>query len=148
MLNAALLDRLMPPSRRALAAEFVRFGAVGTAGFMVDSLVLLLVLGMGAGLYGGRLISYIAAATTTFALNRAWTFRSAQRTTGGAATGRQWLLFLLVNLLGFAANYGTYAVLVTHLPLAAAYPVLGVAVGALAGMGSNFFLSRRYVFRR
>ena len=54
--------------------------------------------------------------------------------------------FLLVNLSGFALNYGTYALLVANVPAVAAYPVLGVAAGALVGMVGNFLLSRRYVF--
>jgi putative flippase GtrA len=55
--------------------------------------------------------------------------------------------FLAVNLLGFACNYGTYALLVAGMPFVAANPVLGVAAGSLAGMVGNFVLSRRYVFR-
>ena len=51
-----------------------------------------------------------------------------------------------MNLVGFALNYGTYALLLSNMPLVAAHPVLGVAAGALAGMGGNFALSRRFVF--
>lgn len=142
MPSAVPWNRLPPPPRRALAAEFLRFGAVGVAGLVVDTAVLLLALAAGAGLYGGRVLSYLAAATTTWALNRAWTFRAM----GRAPAGRQWALFLAVNLLGFAVNYGTYALMVANLPLVAAHPVLGVAAGALAGMAGNFLLSRRYVF--
>lgn len=131
---------------RALAAEMLRFGLVGAAGFLVDTAVLYTAMAAGAGLYGGRILSYVAAATATWALNRAWTFRAAGRPAGRGALGRQWALFLLVNLVGFAANYGTYALLVANLPLVAAHPVIGVAAGALAGMGGNFILSRRYVF--
>lgn len=141
------LDRLLPARHRALAAEFLRFGVVGTAGFVVDTAVLYAALALGAGLYGGRVLSYLAAATCTWALNRAWTFRRAARTGGRAAMGRQWALFVAVNLVGFAANYGTYALLVANVPLVAADPVYGVAAGAIAGMGGNFLLSRRYVFR-
>lgn len=129
-------------SRYALLAEFLRFGVVGTAGFVVDTAVLYGALSAGAGLYAGRVVSYLAAATATWALNRAWTFRSA----GRGAAGRQWALFLLVNLVGFAVNYTTYALLVANLPLVAAHPVLGVAAGSLAGMTGNFVLSRRFVF--
>jgi len=84
----------------------------------------------------------VAAATTTWGLNRAWTFRGQ----GGGPAVRQWALFLLVNLVGFACNYGTYATLVALVPLAAQHPVIGVAAGSLAGMAGNFLLSRRYVF--
>jgi putative flippase GtrA len=143
----ATLDRMLPPRRRALAAEFLRFGVVGSAGFVVDTAVLYSALAAGAGLYGGRILSYVAAATATWAMNRAWTFREARNRPGGAALSRQWALFLAVNLVGFLVNYGTYALMVGNFPLAAAHPVLAVAAGALAGMGGNFLLSRRYVFR-
>ena len=132
----------IPTPSRALVAEFLRFGIVGTAGFVVDTAVLYGSLWAGAGLYGGRVVSYVAAATATWALNRAWTFRTA----GRAAAGRQWALFLLVNLAGFAVNYTTYALLVAHVAPVAAHPVLGVAAGSLAGMAGNFVLSRRFVF--
>jgi putative flippase GtrA len=144
MLLAHARDRLLTPGHQRVVIEFLRFGVVGTAGFIVDTAGLYGALALGAGLYAGRVASYIAAATTTWALNRIWTFRSADQQ---GALGRQWALFLLVNLVGFAVNYGTYALLVGQVPFVAAHPILGVAAGSLAGMGGNFILSRRYVFR-
>ncbi|WP_424136507.1 GtrA family protein [Roseomonas chloroacetimidivorans] len=141
-----LVDALLPPARRALAVQFLRFGVVGTAGFVVDTAVLYGLLAIGGGLYSGRILSYVAAATATWALNRIWTFRTAQGPDGRAGLGRQWLIFLAVNLVGFALNYSTYVLMVANLPLAAADPILGVAAGALVGMTGNFLLSRRYVF--
>jgi hypothetical protein len=44
-------------------------------------------------------------------------------------------------------NRGTYALLVTFVAIAAEQPVLAVAAGSIAGMGVNFVLSRRMVFR-
>lgn len=121
----------------------LRFGIVGSIGFVVDTVTLYAALWLGAGLYGGRALSYLAAASGNWALNRAWTFREASRD----RPARQWALFLLVNLAGFAVNYGTYAVLVATLPLVARHPVLGVAAGSLAGMAGNFLLNRQIVFR-
>jgi putative flippase GtrA len=129
---------------RKMIEQFLRFGVVGTVGFVVDSAVLLGMLALGLGPYGGRIVSYLAAASTTFALNRAWTFRAANR---DAPVAAQWGRFVLLNLVGFAANYGTYAALIATTPLVAAQPVLGVAAGSLAGMFINFALSRRFVFR-
>jgi len=54
---------------------------------------------------------------------------------------------MLTNTVGFILNRGTYAALVTVSALCAAQPVLAVAAGAIAGMGVNFTLSRRVVFR-
>ncbi len=129
---------------RKIFEQFLRFGVVGTVGFLVDSAVLLSMMALGLGPYGGRVVSYLAAASTTFALNRAWTFRGAGREQPVTA---QWGRFVLLNLVGFAVNYGTYAALVATSPLVAEYPVLGVAAGSVAGMFINFGLSRRFVFR-
>lgn len=136
-LHSAMFDRF------PIMLQFLRFGVVGTMGFVVDAAVLTAMLALGLGPYGGRVVSYLAAASATFALNRAWTFRSAAR----APVARQWGVFLALNLLGFAANYGTYAALIATSPLVAAHPVLGVAAGSLAGMFINFALSRRFVFK-
>ena len=47
--------------------QFARFAAVGVIGFVVDSAVLYLCLHVaGLGLYGGRVVSYLVAATTTW----------------------------------------------------------------------------------
>ncbi|MCQ4160762.1 GtrA family protein [Roseomonas sp. GC11] len=131
-----------PAPSAAFLGQLLRFAVVGGSGVVVDAAVLHLALGLGAGLYGGRVLSYLVAASSNWALNRAWTFRAAPP----RPAGRQWLMFLLVNLLGFAVNYGTYAALVALWPLAAAWPALAVAAGALAGMAGNFLLSRRLVF--
>jgi putative flippase GtrA len=120
----------------------LRFGVVGVVGFVVDAAVLTAAITLGLGPWLGRALSYLVAATTTFALNRAWTFRGAAR----AQPVWQWATFLLVNLVGFAFNYGTYAALIELIPIVAANPVLGVAAGSLAGMVGNFVLSRRFVF--
>ncbi|MDB5413078.1 MAG: GtrA family protein [Rubritepida sp.] len=125
--------------------QFLRFGVVGTVGFLVDAAVLTALLWAGFGPYGGRVVSYLAAASTTFALNRAWTFRTASR---DAPVAAQWGRFVALNMVGFVANYGTYAALIAGNAVVARYPVVGVAAGSFAGMFINFGLSRRYVFKQ
>jgi putative flippase GtrA len=136
------LDRLIGPARRRMLLQFLKFGVVGTIGFVVDTAVLYAGLALGLGLYLGRAVSYVVAATTNWAINRAWTFRGE----GDGPALRQWAAFLAVNLVGFAFNYGTYAALVGFVPLVAEHPVIGVAAGSIAGLASNFLLSRRFVF--
>ena len=139
----ARIEGMIGAARFSVLMEFLRFGVVGTIGFVVDTAVLYAGLAFGLGLYGGRAVSYLVAATTTWALNRLWTFRGR----GEGPAHQQWALFLLVNLIGFAMNYGTYAALIVFVPMVAAHPVLGVAAGAIAGMFGNFVLSRQLVFR-
>jgi len=130
------------PGRRIVAEQFLRFGAVGVLGLMVDTAT---VYGLrpALGLYGGGVAGYLTAASCNWALNRIWTFRGR----GSGSAQRQWALFLIANLAGFVLNRGTYAVLVTFVPIAAEQPVIAIAAGAVAGLFMNFSLSRRVVFR-
>ena len=125
--------------------QFVRFAFVGTIGFVVDVTVLYLGMSVGGlGLYSGRLLSYLVAATTTWYLNRRITFAGADDT----MPLRQWFRFVLTNGFGGLVNYGAYSAIVAYggaLPLA---PLLGVAAGSIAGLVFNFFASRSLVFRR
>ncbi len=45
-------------------------------------------------------------------------------------------------------NYGTYALMVSTLSLAATYPYLGVAAGSIAGLVLNFTVPDFLVFQR
>lgn len=134
----------MRPRLTELVSQFLRFGLVGTAGFVVDVTVLYFVLyAAHTGPYVGRAISYLAAATSTWYLNRRITFANRR----SAAYGREWLKFVVLNGIGGILNYATYTVVVHYLgssvPLA---PAAGVALGSLAGMLVNFAVSRHFVF--
>jgi putative flippase GtrA len=119
------------------------FGAIGIFGFIVDTAVLyLLVFGFGVGLYVSRIFSYIAAASTTWSLNRRYTFA----TYSGTNRAREWLRFLFFNLGGGIVNYGVYAALIATTDTVAQTPALGVAVGSIAGMFVNYTLSHTFVF--
>src|SRR3954463_11526564 len=136
------LRRLMPsvpPAQLILAIQFIRFGVVG---FLVDTAT---VYGLrhALGLYGAGLVAYVTAASSNWLLNRIWTFRGH----GTGSARRQWARFMVTNLFGFVLNRGTYAALVTFLPIAAEQPVIAIAAGAIAGLFVNFNLSRRLVFR-
>ena len=140
---ARRLSTLMTPERRLLVQQFARFGTVGVAGAVVD--ITTVYAAMAAlGLYLAGLLAYVAAVTTTWALNRAWTF--AGRGSGGLF--RQWLLFVAANGVGFVLNRGTFFVLVTLLPVCTQHPVIAILAGVSAGMFANFNLSRSVVFRQ
>ena len=133
---------LATPARIDTLVQFLMFGTVGTAGFLVDTATVYALRGW-LGLYGAGMVAYVVAATVTWILNRIWTFRGL----GGGPVHRQWARFLVVNLAGFALNRGTYALLVTFVPICAEQPVFATAAGAIAGMFVNFSLNRTMVFR-
>jgi putative flippase GtrA len=138
----ATLRRLATPGRLLVLTQFLRFGVVGTVGFIVDTAT---VYGLrhALGLYGAGMVAYVTGATGNWVLNRIWTFRGR----GGGPAHRQWAMFMVANLAGFVLNRGTYVALVTFFAAAADQPVIATAAGAVAGMFVNFSLSRRLVFR-
>ena len=97
--------------------------------------------------YSGRVFSFLVAATTTWALNRRFTFTGAGGRTDSGSPARQWLRFLGANALGGAVNYAVYAAIVTFTTLGAALPVLAVAPGSIAGLAFNFTISKFWVFK-
>lgn len=136
---ARLHDRHGP-----LFRQFLQFGVVGTVGFLVDNAFVYtahFVFGLGLILAG--LLSFFVAATGNWFLNRSWTFK-------GASTGRlhhEWLRYLGTNAIGFVLNRGVYIALIATTAICVAHPVLALAAGSVAGLGVNFVMSRRVVFR-
>ena len=128
---------------RALIAEMLRFGIVGTSGYVIGT-VLVYLMTPPLGKYAAGAVSFLIAASVNWAIHRAWTFRGRG---GDTALHRQWLTFLAANSLGFALNFATYAALRTWSPLCDAHPFLATAGGTAAGMGVNFVMSRQVVFR-
>lgn len=127
----------------ALIRQLFAFGVVGVLGFLVDAGTLYLARWLGIGLIIGRVVSYLTAATSTWALNRRYTFTS--REDHGPL--REWVLFMISQLAGAVFNLGLYGWLVTSSSVVAAQPVIGVAAGSLAGMLVNFFVAKKFVFK-
>lgn len=125
-------------------SKFFTFALIGVVGFVVDATVLYAVVHLlGLDLYSARVISYLFAATTTWALNRRYTFKDHH----DPRLLRQWLRFLAVNSVGGVINYAVYAISISVVPVVALYPVLGVALGSIAGLVANFNFSNLFVFR-
>jgi putative flippase GtrA len=131
-------------AKRPYVAQLARFATVGVVGLLVDTGVLLIYLRFVPGaFFTGRAVSYLCAATATWALNRWFTFA-----TPHPPSLREWGMFLLLNLSGGSINYLIYAALITSFTFAATYPAIAVFAGAVAGLGVNFTVSRRFVFAR
>ena len=122
--------------------QLSQFAFAGVIGYLVDTGVLLLVYPW-AGAYAGRFISFAAAVLATWLINRSLTFRN-QR--DGKPLHREFSLYFLSMLGGGAVNVFTYAGLVFFFNLSLSMLPVAVAVGSLAGMMVNFWLSKRFVF--
>ena len=113
--------------------QFLQFGVVGASGFAVNVAVVYLLRGA-VGLAWAGLIAYFVAATTNWALNRVWTFRSARRD----GLLRQWLMFL-------AAEYARLRVELRDVSRAnRSIPALRAAAGLCGGGGRGCRAVRQF----
>lgn len=139
----ALLDSLVTLlARLGFSEPFIRFGFVGVLGFVWDSGTVY-ALRPFINLYAAGTCGFLVAGTLNWLLNRLWTFRSIQH----APAHVQWTKFLASNSLGFVFNRGTFFLLITLSPMVAAHPIIGIASGSIVGLGFNYMLSKRFVFR-
>lgn len=121
---------------------FLRFCVVGVAGFLIDASALYAAAPL-LGWYAARVLSFLAAATGTWWLNRHYTFAT-ESNMGAKAKWRQYLGYLHLMMLGGIVNYLVYAATIVSVKVSAA-PIMGVALGSCAGLLVNF-LSARSLF--
>ncbi|WP_420846820.1 GtrA family protein [Microvirga tunisiensis] len=128
-----------------ISTQFLRFAAVGAAGFFVDAATLSVLLATGVNVYISRIFSFLCAVTFTWLYNRRYTFLSAAACRPSVG---EWGRFTLVSSSGGAVNMVLYVILVSWGDPFAQFPILALAIGSAAGLCLNFLGSRLFVFNR
>ncbi len=140
---------------KPLILKFVKFGIVGASGMVVDFGVLYLMRNV-AGLpdLWANTISFTAAATSNYFLNRIWTFRSHEK-----QVGVEYAKFLLVSVIGLGINNGvlllsslmwpelyngTISLLGKNIEIFYLFKLLAIAITTLW----NFFGNMLFTFRK
>lgn len=86
----------------SFVTKFFKFGVVGLSGMVVDFAVLILMRDVvGLPDLWANTVSFTAAASSNYFLNRVWTFRSHDR-----QVGVEYLKFLAVSVVGLGINNG------------------------------------------
>lgn len=119
------------------------FAFAGVVGLAVDVAVLTLVRET-VGVYLGRVLSFLAAATTTWLINRQLAFAGRKASVGWWS---EYVRYLGLMLAGGIVNYLTYSVLAWKFSQAPQWLALYVAIGSLAGMGVNYAGVARFLYR-
>lgn len=131
--------------RRLLEWRFFRFGVAGGVGFVVDAAVLTALVELaGMNPYVARIFSFYIAATSTWLVNRHYTF--GDRPSGRSLFG-EWLHYLSMMMVGGATNYAIYALSLSVSATVREYPALGVLIGTSVSMFVNFNTSKHLIFK-
>ena len=135
---------LVQAVERRVDPAFLRFGLVGTVGFVVHASVLHALVGLaGFNAYTGWLGGFSVAVTATWLLNRTFTFRQPSH----HGPWRQALVYLGVQGAGAAANFAAYAAAIALIPSLKQMLIIPLGVGACAGLCLTFLGSKHLAFR-
>jgi len=131
-----------------MVAEVIKFGAVGLVNTALDYAVLNVLLSIGP--LKAKIVSTVVATTSSYIMNRLWTWRRTERT----SLRREYILFFALNLVGLAIQLA---------PLYVAKYFMGFnesnglqdrlafnvanAVGIAIAMVFRFWAYRAFVFR-
>ncbi|MDT8437600.1 MAG: GtrA family protein [Wenzhouxiangellaceae bacterium] len=132
-------------------ATFFRFACVGGTISLIDAgLLYLLKDAPGFNIYSARVVSYGAAMSAGYLLNRYFTFRHLDR---ARVLWDELLRFFSVHAVGGVLNYAVFALVVLlggRLELGgwsqALLPLFAIWIGGLVGMTFNYLASRKLVF--
>jgi putative flippase GtrA len=129
-----------------LRREAGLFAIGGVLGLLVDAgTVQVLVMWGHWNPYLARLLSFLLAATATWAWNRRHTF--ADRASGRSAAA-EWLHWMALMGVGACVNYAIYAVLLMSFEPLHRWPALAAAAGSAVAALVNFSTARGLLFRR
>ncbi len=128
-----------------LGGSFFRYALVGTAGFLIDRLMLSAAMGLlGLNYFTGRLVSFSIAVMATWLLNRAFTFEGAR----SHPPLRQALVYVAVQVAGGVLNVGVYTLAIALAPVLKLHLLIPLAFGSAAGLCVTYLGARSLAFRR
>lgn len=124
-------------------SRFLRFGAVGAIGFVVDAGVLQGLVSLGWGPIEARTVAIPVAVLATWILNRTFTFPEAQEGPALPSLAR----YFAVSLAGASVNFLIYTALVLASGFLAAHPLLPLGIASCVALLVNYLGSKHFAFR-
>ena len=124
--------------------RFLEFSLVGLSGAFVNLAALTLLVWFSMPVRAAVAAAIFIAMLSNFILNRQFPFAYARE--------KQWLPqlfgFIAASSIGAGANYGTALLILHFWPLTLRFPQIAASVGILAGMASNYLMTRYVVFKK
>ncbi|MGN2244301.1 GtrA family protein [Frateuria sp. GZRR33] len=129
-----------------LRREAGLFAIGGVLGLLVDAGTVQALVGWGGwNPYLARALTFMLAATVTWAWNRRHTF--AHRASGRSPAA-EWLHWMALMGLGACVNYAIYAALLLSFDPLTRWPALAAAAGSAVAALVNFSTARGMLFRQ
>lgn len=129
---------------KRLGYQITSFAIIGVVGFCIDGSVLtVLSVGMGMNIFFSRFVSFSLASSSTWFLNRKYTFKQP----GNTSRSREYLRYIIIQVAGALLNLGIFTWLVAARPELRAFPIIPLGVGAGFALLFNFWGARILVYQ-
>jgi putative flippase GtrA len=123
--------------------RLLTFGFVGLAGAVVHMVAFEIVRRIaGTGNTGAWITSFFVAASSTWAMNRAFTFKDRQ----SSHRGGEWAAYVLVAGAGALAHFAVFWLATSFVGFFMRHPAMGIIPGSLASFVVTYFGASRLVF--
>lgn len=123
--------------------QFIKFGLVGTVGFIVDALILLLLVHkFSFSIESSRIFSFSGAVFVTWILNRKFTFSKIEDT----SKKKEYSLYLVIQTIGACLNYLIFISLVYYNIFFQDYLIVSLGIASLIAMFFNFYISKKFIY--
>jgi putative flippase GtrA len=123
--------------------RILTFGFVGLAGAVVHMVAFEIVRRIGAtGHSAAWVLSFFVAASSTWAMNRAFTFADRRNTRQSS----EWAAYVLVAGAGALAHFAVFWLVVNFVGFFIRTPAMGIIPGSLASFMVTYFGASRLVF--
>ena len=129
--------------RSRISKQFIKFLAVGGAGFIADGGLLLLLTHLTDAPYLSRLISFPIALGLTWTLNRRWTFGDQ----GQGETVKRAAAYTILQVSSAGLNFLIYSIVIQTLGATLYIVFIGFLVGSTIAMFTNYLGAKHFVFK-
>ncbi|WP_072679786.1 GtrA family protein [Arcobacter sp. LA11] len=123
--------------------QFIKFGVVGTIGFIVDATILVyLINSLSFEIPFARIISFIIAVFVTWTLNRNFTFTKNRN----FEKRKEYIYYLSIQTIGALLNYIIFILLVYFDEFFKNNIIISLAIASVLAMFFNFFMIKRKIY--
>ncbi len=124
--------------------QLIRFGIVGTIGFIVDaSILLFFVHTIGYPIALSRILSFSSAVFVTWIINRNFTFSK----NSNLNKKKEYIFYLIIQTIGALINYVIFIILVYKFEFMEDYLILPLGFAAIIAMFFNFLMMKKYLYK-
>lgn len=126
-----------------LGREFRQFAIVGGVGFCVDGGLLSILIYNGWNIIPARSCSFLLAVSTTWLLNRLWTFNSSKN----MGVHREFIYYYGTQIIGALINLSIFFTVINLYPSFRNTPLIPFAFGSATALIFNYLISKIFIFR-